>query len=583
MTETSGTTWNFVAPATAGNNNFSGWTGCTSTSGTTCSVTYSSNTTITANYVTAVTPTVTVTPSAGTITTGQALSVTVAVTGPAGNSGATAVPTGSVVLTSGTYTSGNVALQSNGSVTIGIPAGSLATGTDSLKATYTPDTAGAVNYTGASGTGSVTVNPPPAPTMSVSLSGSTILINQALTATVAVSGGTGNPTPTGTVAVSGGGLTTAVSGTLSNGSVTLNVPANSLTAGSDTLTFTYTPDSGSSANYSSGTKTAPVTVTGVYTVTVNTTNPASGTTITASVADENGKTSGASPLTLSYAAGTQVTLTAPATASSNPFSAWSGCTSASGTTCNVTVNGNVAVTASYTAAGPSVTVSPATANVTIGGSQTFTAAASGGLASGVTWSVAVASGTGSAGTISAAGVYQTPYPAPTTVTVTATSTANTSIKGTATITLVAPTTTAGPAVAVDAATVTRAISPLIYGANAYLLDAASAKTMGITVARWGGDATSRYNYTNANSNSAADYFFQNGGAYAMLTTNPNSTSSEANFNDFIAETNALGIDSIGTVPVLGYVSNSSFSACSFPKATYPNQTQLQRTTAGTGL
>src|SRR6185437_3708705 len=109
------------------------------------------------------------------------------------------------------------------------------------------------------------------------------------------------------------------------------------------------------------------------------------------------------------------------------------------------------------------------------------------------------------------------------------------------------TTTAGPALSVDAnpaASGVIPINPLIYGMNAYLLDAATAQNTNITVARWGGDATSRYNYQNADSNSASDYYFQNGGAYAMLTTNPNSTTSEANFNDFIAETTVLGIKSI---------------------------------------
>ena len=128
-----------------------------------------------------------------------------------------------------------------------------------------------------------------------------------------------------------------------------------------------------------------------------------------------------------------------------------------------------------------------------------------------------------------------------------------------------------------------AISPLIYGMNAYLLDQTTAQNTNITVARWGGDATSRYNYQNANSNSAADYYFQNGGTYGMLTTNSNSTTSESNFNDFIAETTALGIKSIGTAPVLGYVSNSSTSACSFPKSTYPNQQSYDSSNCGNGV
>ena len=354
-----------------------------------------------------------------------------------------------------------------------------------------------------------------------------------------------------------------------------------MAAGTDTLTATYTPDSASSSTYGSGTKTASVTVS--YAITVASSNPGSGVSVTVSPKDVNGNGSSLTPISLAYGPSTTVTLTAPATAANgNVFASWTGCSSTSGTpalTCTLNVAAAATVTANYA----SVSVSPSGGNVTIGSSQQFSATVTGLSPTTVTWSVAVASGTGTAGTISSSGLYQTPYPAPTSVTITATSTANTSVKGTATVTLVAPATTAGPALSIDAGTVTAPISPLIYGMNAYLLDATTASNANITVTRWGGDATSRYNYQNANSNSAADYYFQNGGTYGMLTTNPNSTTSEANFNDFIAETNVLGIKSIGTAPVQGYVSNSSTSACSFPKSTYPNQQSYDSSNCGNGI
>jgi len=98
----------------------------------------------------ATTPTVTVTPASGSITTAQSLSVTIAVSGSSGT------PTGSVVLSSGSYTS-SAATLSSGSATITIPAGSLAAGSDTLTAKYTPDSASSAAYTSASGTASVTV------------------------------------------------------------------------------------------------------------------------------------------------------------------------------------------------------------------------------------------------------------------------------------------------------------------------------------------------------------------------------------------------------------------------------------------
>ena len=98
----------------------------------------------------ATTPTVTVTPATSSITTTQSLSVAIAVSGSSGT------PTGSVVLSSGSYTSAATTL-SSGSATITIPAGSLATGSDTLTAKYTPDSASSAIYNSASGTAPVTV------------------------------------------------------------------------------------------------------------------------------------------------------------------------------------------------------------------------------------------------------------------------------------------------------------------------------------------------------------------------------------------------------------------------------------------
>jgi hypothetical protein len=106
--------------------------------------------TLTVNAVSPVTPTVAVNPTSSGITTAQSLSVTVTVSGTSG------APTGSVVLSSGSYTSASTTL-SSGSATIVITAGLLATGFDTLTAKYTPDSASSSSYNSASGTGSVTV------------------------------------------------------------------------------------------------------------------------------------------------------------------------------------------------------------------------------------------------------------------------------------------------------------------------------------------------------------------------------------------------------------------------------------------
>lgn len=110
--------------------------------------------------VAAVTPAVTVSASpAGSITTAQALSVTVTVASSSG------VPAGSVVLSSGNYASFPASL-SGGQAAISVPAGLLALGTDTLTATFTP--ASAASYNGAAGSVSVAVSSSGAPAPVVS-------------------------------------------------------------------------------------------------------------------------------------------------------------------------------------------------------------------------------------------------------------------------------------------------------------------------------------------------------------------------------------------------------------------------------
>jgi hypothetical protein len=203
------------------------------------------------------TPTVTVTPFATDITTTQGLVVTVVVKGASGSP----TPTGSVTLTSGTYTSAATVL-SGGSATISIPAGFLATGTDTVTAVYKPDNGSAATFSVSSGFAEVTVTVPLLmPTVTVTPTSSSIMSAQQLPVTIAVSGGTGDPTPTGTVTLSSGKYNSSIT-SLTAGTTSITIVANSLSAGSDTLTADYTPDSNSSATYGSSYGTSsPVTVT----------------------------------------------------------------------------------------------------------------------------------------------------------------------------------------------------------------------------------------------------------------------------------------------------------------------------------
>jgi len=128
-------------------------------------------------------PALTVTPSASSVTTAESLSVIVAVNGGNGNP----TPTGYVTLTGGGYTSAAATL-SDGSATISIAAGSLATGSDTLTVTYTPDTLSASTYNSASGSASVNVISAVAnPTYSMIATGATVSPGGSTTSTITVS------------------------------------------------------------------------------------------------------------------------------------------------------------------------------------------------------------------------------------------------------------------------------------------------------------------------------------------------------------------------------------------------------------
>ena len=250
-------------------------------------------------------PAVWVNPSASSITTAQQLTVTISVSGTNGYP----TTTGSVTLSGGGYTSAATTL-SNNSATIVIPAKSLAVGSDTLTASYTPDSASSAIFFSATGTNTVTITvPKTTPTVSVSPSSSSITSQQVLSVTIAVSGGSGQPTPTGSVILTSGYYSSA-STALNNGGATFNIAAGSLAAGTDTLTVTYTPDAASSSTYSSATGSSQVTVT---------IPPPAGFTITGTAVSVNpGATSGnTSTITVTPSGGFtgNVTLTAAVTSS----------------------------------------------------------------------------------------------------------------------------------------------------------------------------------------------------------------------------------------------------------------------------
>lgn len=173
--------------------------------------------------------TVAVFPSLGSIASSQALNVSITVDGNAGNP----TPTGSVTLSSGSYSSAPTALN-NGSAVITAPAGSLAGGSDTLTAQYSGDSV----YPAATGTASVMVTGPFAISGTpVALSPGAASGNQSTITVSPIGGFTGTVTLTAAITSSPGG---AVELPALNFGSTSNVSITTPGGGAATLTITTT-------------------------------------------------------------------------------------------------------------------------------------------------------------------------------------------------------------------------------------------------------------------------------------------------------------------------------------------------------
>ncbi len=221
-----------------------------------------------------VAPAIAVAPAASKITTAQALTVTATVSGGSGKP----TPTGSVRLTSGTFSS-PVRTLVNGKFAFHIAADRLAVAKDTLTVAYMPDTASASRYKSASGQASVTVTKA-APAVSLKLSSAAITTQQALTVSVAVGAGAGASIPTGSVEASSGPYVSRET-LLIDGAAKIQIPVASLPAGTDSLAVTYTPDARSAALYRAATGKATVTVTKITPVVAMTLSSSTITTVQA--------------------------------------------------------------------------------------------------------------------------------------------------------------------------------------------------------------------------------------------------------------------------------------------------------------
>ncbi|MFJ5992911.1 glycoside hydrolase family 44 protein [Lentzea sp. NPDC092896] len=120
----------------------------------------------------------------------------------------------------------------------------------------------------------------------------------------------------------------------------------------------------------------------------------------------------------------------------------------------------------------------------------------------------------------------------------------------------------GPELAVDVSAARHAISPGVYGLNGG--DPAFNAEIGQSVARWGGNASSRYNFKNHTYNTGSDWYFEN------------IVADEQHTLEWMVGSNLdRGIKPVVTVPMVGWVAKDSPSshpfACGFPATRYPQQ------------
>jgi large repetitive protein len=257
------------------------------------------------------TPAVTVTPATSTIPTTQSLQVTLHVAGGSGKP----TPTGSIVLSSGSFTSPALAL-AQGGVAFTIPAGALANGSDTLTATFTPDTASNLTFNNASGTAAITVaTPQVATTTTLQASASSVVSGTNVNFTVTVAPASGTAIPTGQVVLTDGSSTLT---TLTlNASGTTSYSTTALSVRSHVIIATY---QGDSANIPSTSSSVTVVVTApTVQVTV-------GTTPTGLSFSVDGTTYTSSQV-LTWTVGSSHTLasTSPQTSGTtqNTFASWS--------------------------------------------------------------------------------------------------------------------------------------------------------------------------------------------------------------------------------------------------------------------
>ncbi|SJM90816.1 hypothetical protein CRENPOLYSF2_1870003 [Crenothrix polyspora] len=136
------------------------------------------------------------------------------------------------------------------------------------------------------------------------------------------------------------------------------------------------------------------------------------------------------------------------------------------------------------------------------------------------------------------------------------------------------------AMTIDAAANRKPISEQIYGINFYGMDETGEddgdfmKKVGVTVRRWGGNTTSRYNWKIDATNSGHDWYFENGTSSDIHT--PNKAVSR-----MVGKNSTNKVSTLLTVPMIGFVAkDGKNSSCGFRISKYGPQQEYDNHTGG---
>ena len=131
--------------------------------------------------------------------------------------------------------------------------------------------------------------------------------------------------------------------------------------------------------------------------------------------------------------------------------------------------------------------------------------------------------------------------------------------------------------AVDITNPLHRISPMIYGVNFGEEDFIEAAN--IPVRRWGGNATTRYNWKTDVSNRASDWFFLN---VPNELDNPGALPFGSSADQFVAYNKSLNVETVQTMPLIGWTPTGRERTCSFSVEKYGPQQYEEPYGAGCG-